>query len=160
MGIILRPVEQRDNRVLAELIRSVFREFKIDQPGTVYTDPTTDNLFELFTTPKSAYWVADEEGIISGGCGIYPTKGLPENCAELVKFYVAAQSRGRGLGKKLLEKSFSAAAEFGYKELYLESFPQLAQAVGMYKKAGFTDIGHSLGNSGHYACNIWMIKSL
>lgn len=160
MGTLIRPVEKKDNQLLAELIRSVFREFKIDQPGTVYTDPTTDNLFELFTKPKSAYWVADDEGVLSGGCGIYPTEGLPGNCAELVKFYVSPQSRGKGIGKELLAKSFSSAADFGYEELYLESFPELAQAVGMYKKAGFRHIHHPMGKSGHYACNIWMIKIL
>ena len=45
MGIIIRLIEQNDNPILAELIRIVFREYHIDLPGTVYTDPTTDHLF-------------------------------------------------------------------------------------------------------------------
>ena len=160
MGITIRAIEQKDNPVLAELIRSVFREFKIDRPGTVYTDAATDNLYELFATPKSKYWVAEEEGKILGGCGIYPTKELPEGCAELVKFYLSVESRGKGIGKQLMEMNFGSAGDFGYKQLYLESFPELGKAVGMYKKAGFSHIDHPLGNSGHYACNIWMIKIL
>jgi len=59
-----------------------------------------------------------------------------------------------------MEQSFESAAAFGYQQLNLESFPELGKAVGMYEKAGFKHIEKSLGNSGHYACTIWMIKSL
>ena len=160
MSIIIRPIEKKDNPFIAELIRKVFREFKVDQPGTVYTDPTTDNLYKLFKTPKSMYWVAEENEKLLGGCGVYPTEGLPENCAELVKFYLSSESRGKGIGKELMERSFGSAKEFMYTQLYLESFPELGKAVGMYEKAGFRYIDKPLGNSGHYACNIWMIKIL
>lgn len=74
-GIKFRNPVQEDNAELAGLIRSVFREFKIDRPGTVYFDPTTDNLYDLFRTPGSVYWVAESGGKIAGGCGIFPTPG-------------------------------------------------------------------------------------
>jgi len=32
--------------------------------------------------------------------------------------------------------------------------------VGMYQKLGFKNIDKPLGNSGHFGCNIWMIKEL
>lgn len=160
MAIIIRPIEKNDNPVMAELIRSVFREFKIDKPGTVYTDPTTDRLYELFQSPGSEYWVAEEDGKLLGGCGVYPTEGLPEKYAELVKFYLSAGSRGKGIGKELMEKSFISAQQSGYDFLYLESFPELDKAVGMYERSGFRHIKKPLGNSGHFACNIWMVKNL
>ncbi|PKV66443.1 GNAT family N-acetyltransferase [Pontibacter ramchanderi] len=160
MPLTIRPIQPSDTEPLATLIRKVFREFKIDKPGTVYTDPTTDALYELFRQPRSAYFVAEENGTILGGCGVYPTEGLPEGCAELVKFYLAAEARGMGIGNQLMQQSIAAAREFGYTQLYLESFPELAKAVSMYEKAGFRPIPHALGNSGHYACNIWMLKDL
>ncbi|KAA6437560.1 N-acetyltransferase family protein [Rufibacter glacialis] len=160
MSITVRAIEEKDNQALASLIREVFREFGIDRPGTVYTDPTTDQLFQLFQTPGSAYLVALENGKIIGGCGVYPTQGLPAGCAELVKFYLAAETRGRGIGLQLLEKNFEIARALGYTHLYLESFPELAQAVRMYTRAGFQPLPHALGNSGHYACTIWMQKDL
>ena len=55
MGIIIRAIEQKDAPVLAELIKTVFREFKIHKPGTVYTDSTTNDLFSLFKIPGAAY---------------------------------------------------------------------------------------------------------
>ena len=158
--MLIRKIEPKDNAELAALIRKVFREFKIDKPGTVYTDPTTDDLSGLFQTPGSHYFIAEENGKILGGCGIYPTPGLPEGCAELVKLYLSAGARGKGTGKLLMEKSTEAARASGYKQLYLESFPELATAVGMYEKSGFRKIDKPLGNSGHYACTLWMLKDL
>lgn len=160
MSISLRPIQKNDNQEIAELIRKVFREFKIDKPGTVYTDPTTDDLFSLFQTPHSVYWIAEESGIILGGCGIFPTKGLPEGCAELVKFYVSSDARGKGKGNMLMQRSIESAKELGFKQLYLESFPELNKAVSMYIKSGFYYLTAPLGNSGHFACNIWMLKDL
>ena len=156
----LRAIQPDDNRVLAELIRSVLREYGVARPGTVYTDPTTDALSQLFETPGSVYWVVEVNGELCGGCGVYPTEGLPEGCAELVKFYVSANYRGLGLGKLLMQQCFESAKGLGYKQLYLESFPELAKAVGMYEKAGFYSISHPLGNSGHTACTLWMVKDL
>jgi putative acetyltransferase len=105
MEVIFRHIEKRDNKAIAELIRTVFREFKIDRPGTVYFDPTTDDLFTLFSRPGSEYWIAEESGVIIGGCGVYSTPGLPEGCAELVKLYLSAAHRGKGMGWKLMEKT-------------------------------------------------------
>lgn len=160
MPLTIRPIQLIDNEPLADLIRTVFREFKIDKPGTVYSDPTTDALYQLFRQPGSAYFVAEEDGALLGGCGVYPTEGLPEDCVELVKFYLAADARGKGIGRKLMQQSIEAARALGYKQLYLESFPELAKAVSMYEKAGFKPVSHALGNSGHYACNLWMLKQL
>jgi len=160
MGIIYRPIEEKDNKEIANLIRAVFLEFNIHRPGTVYFDPTTDNLFKLFSIPGSEYWIAEENNIIIGGCGVYPTPGLPEGCAELVKFYLSAPQRGKGIGWHLMVKTFDSAKKFGYGKLYLESLPELNRAINLYEKAGFKFIQGPMGNSGHFGCNIWMLKDL
>lgn len=159
MNISYRKIEAKDNEKLAFMIRSVLKEFGVDQPGTVYTDPTTDALHELFLHQNSAYWVATEGEEIVGGCGLFPTEALPEGCIELVKFYVPASHRGLGIGKKLMEISLNEAQKRGYKSVYLESLPELDKAVGMYEKAGFKHLSERLGNSGHFACSILMLKS-
>lgn len=156
----IRPLEGRDNKELATLIRNVFLEFGIARPGTVYSDPTTDDLYHLFRKEGSIYWVAEDDGIIRGGCGIYPTDGLPEGCTELVKFYLAAESRGKGIGRMLMERSIESARQAGYRHLYLESLPELGRAITLYERTGFSKISHPLGNSGHFGCDIWMVMNL
>ena len=156
-GYILREVEPEDNIVLAKTIRSAFEEFGAPKTGTVYSDPTTDSLYELFENITNAkLFVAEVEGNVLGCCGVYPTEGLPDGYAELVKFYLAKEARGKGIGKALFEKSIQIAREMGYTHLYIESQPSFGKAVKMYEKYNFTYLNKSLGNSGHdnliYGC--------
>jgi putative acetyltransferase len=156
----IRQIEQNDNASLAKLIRTVFEEFDLEKEGTVYSDATTDALYSVFLIPKSVYWVSVDNGIVTGGCGIVATDGLPLDCVEIVKFYVSSQARGKGIGKALLQKSIASAREFGYKQLYLESFPKFHTAINMYEKLGFRKIDKALGCSGHFACSVWMVMDL
>ena len=156
--ITIEPIQQADNKAIASLIREVLTEFGANKPGTVFTDPTTDDLFSLFTAAQSPYFIAKENGIVLGGCGIYPTKGLPEGCIELVKLYVAKSHRSIGLGKQLMERSIAAASSEGFREIYLETLPELHIAVGLYEHLGFEYLEQPYGDSGHFACDLWMRK--
>lgn len=157
---MMREILKSDNQFLAQIIRRSLKSFGLDRPGTVYTDPTTDALYELFQTPGSVYFVAIENGEILGGCGIYPTKGLPTGHAELVKLYLSEGARGRGLGKALMEQALNWARSFGYGHIYLETFNELNSAVSLYYKLGFKDLPAPMGDSGHHACEVWMLKVL
>ena len=160
MNITYRRLERGDNPDIAALIRTILEEFHIDRPGTAYTDPTTDDLYSLFADPRSVYYVAQKDGIIVGGCGIFPTNGLPGDCVELVKYYVLPGERGQGIGKKLMELCIDSARQLGFTHLYLETVPELRDAIRIYEKAGFEHISNAMGNSGHYFCNVWMLKDL
>ncbi len=160
MRLIIRHVEKQDNPHLASLIRTVFEEYDAPRQGTVYSDPTTDHLYELFQRPRSVLWVAEEDHHVLGCCGVYPTRGLPENCAELVKFYLAPGARGKGIGKELMQRSVESAKELQYTQLYIESLPEFSRAVSMYEKQGFERLSRPLGFSDHPSCDIWMLKKL
>lgn len=156
----IRKIIRADNQHLAIIIRSALAEYGANKPGTVYYDPTTDALFELFSTPGSMYYVAEENNQIVGGAGIYPTNGLPADTCELVKMYLSPAARGKGIGKKLIEASLSFAKKFGYQQVYLETMPELQQAVKVYEKFGFEYLDGPMGNTGHFGCNKWMLKKL
>jgi putative acetyltransferase len=158
--INIRHIQKSDNKALALIIRNCFTELNIPTEGTVFTDPTTDNLFTLFNVPNAILWVAVEDDIVLGCCGVYPTSALPTGCVELVKFYLDPVARGKKIGKALFEKSLESALQLEYKSVYIESFPQFSEAIKMYKKFGFTYLTNPLGNSGHFGCNIWMLKQL
>ncbi len=159
-NISIRPLRAGDNISIAAIIRKILAEFGANKPGTVYFDPTTDNLFQLFETPDSAYFIAEAEGDIVGGSGVFPTPGLPDGCCELVKLYLVSEMRGQGLGLMLMEKCFQKAIDFGYTSMYLETMPELRSAIGLYEKAGFSYLPGPLGRSGHFGCDLWMIKNL
>jgi putative acetyltransferase len=160
MNVTFRQVEEKDNLALANLIRQVFEEHDAPQTGTIYSDPTTDNLYELFQTPGSILIVAEVDNKIIGCCGIYPSDELPEDYAELVKFYMSKDARGKGIGRELLEKCIDLATVFEYTHLYLESLREYSKAVGMYEKEGFVKLNKPLGKFEHTSCSIWMLKKL
>ena len=160
-SVLIREIKLEDNVAIAKIIRNALEEFKANKPGTVYYDTTTDNLFQLFqSTIKSKYFIVEKNGEVVGGGGIYPTKGLDNNTCEFVKMYLAKQARGLGLGKMIIEKCLQTAKENGYKKVYLESMPELKNALIVYEKFGFKYLDKPLGNSGHCGCDLWMLKNI
>ncbi len=158
--IQIRPIGPQDNAAIATIIRNSLEEFGANHPGTVYYDATTDDLYGLFQQSGSAYWVAEQDGMLLGGAGIYPTPGLPEATCELVKMYLKPTARNQGLGGHMIALCLQQAADLGYKQVYLESMPELAKAVSVYERFGFIKINGPLGHSGHFGCAIQMLKQL
>ena len=160
-ALSIRPIQLPDNAALAAVIRDTLAEFGAAKPGTVYYDPTTDHLYELFQAPRSTYFVAETaNGEVVGGAGIYPTEGLGAGICELVKVYLRPQARGTGLGRRLIEQCLAWAKEAGFDQVYLETLPELTQAVPLYERLGFAYLPGPLGSSGHFGCTIWMLRTV
>ena len=160
-NLTIRPIEERDNPVLAKVVRNTLTEFGANRPGTVYYDETTDALYQLFNSkPRGLYYVAEINGEVVGGGGLFPTDGLPDDTCELAKMYLLPLARGKGLGRLLIEKIIEEAKNLGYKNIYLESMPELKQALKTYEKFGFNYLSGPMGNSGHFGCELWMSKEI
>jgi putative acetyltransferase len=160
MDVIYRNITTNDNVALAKIIRQSIESLNLPSEGTAHSDPTTDHLFQLFQHPFSTYIVAEMNDIPLGGCGIFPSNGLPSKHAELVRFFLAPEARGLGIGKELMKQCEYTATEMGYTHLYLESFPDMEAAIHLYEKFGYVRLNYPLGNTGHFACNVWMLKAL
>ena len=83
-----------------------------------------------------------------------------ENICELQKMYFAPEARGKGLGSKMMKICLDKAKEFGYEKCYLETLPYMEGARKLYTKVGFKSLDKPLGDTGHYSCNMWMLKKL
>lgn len=156
----IRLIEEKDNEAVAHIIRATLEEFGANHPGTVYYDQSIWSLSDILDGNKSTYFVIEEDNRILGGGGIYPTQGLPEHTAELVKLYTIPEIRGKGYGKRLINICLDFAKEVGYKHIYLESMDELSMAVGLYERLGFKYLDTPMGESGHSYCKIWMLKDL
>jgi putative acetyltransferase len=155
--IRIRKIEQKDNPAIASIIRNTLEEFGANKPGTVYYDSSTDALYELFqSTPGSIYYVAEYQNEIIGGGGIFPSPGLPADTCELVKMYLLPRARGIGLGRQMINLAIEFAKTAGYKTIYLETMPELKQALKAYEKLGFEYIDGPIGNTGHFGCDLFM----
>lgn len=158
---MMGPIEQPDNPAIAKIIRQCLEEFGANKPGTVYYDATTDALYELFAENHlSAYFIARINDKIIGGGGIFPSAALPEDTCELVKMYLLPEARGTGIGAALINLCMDTARSKGFKKMYIETMPELKRAISVYEKFGFEYLEGPLGNTGHFGCGVWMLKSL
>lgn len=158
--ILIRPILPSDNATIAHIIRTTLVEFDVARPGTVFSDESTGHLSDIFTIPRSIYYIIEVDGIVAGGAGIYPTEGLDTDTCELVKMYLLSQVRGQGLGSALMDECIRFATAQGYKKIYLETMPELNQAISLYEKTGFHRLSAPMGSSGHFGCGIWMLKEI
>jgi len=159
-NIVIREVTLADNRQIAQVIRDVLIEFGVPKIGTAYADASLDFMTETYGDNQSVYFVIEDHGKIIGGAGIAPLDNFEGNVCELQKMYFLPEARGKGLGIKMMQKCLEKAIVFGFEKCYLETMPYMDDARKLYAKVGFESLDKPMGNTGHYSCNVWMIKAL
>lgn len=155
----VRHIQAGDNQAIAAIIRQSLKDAGLDQPGTAYTDPQLDHLFEYYNAlSRSAYFIFEEEGQIIGGAGFGP---INQGICELQKCYVSSSHRRKGIATTLLTQVENKAQELGYQSIYLESSSDLREAISFYLKNDYIMLEEPLPNEqGHHLMDIWMLKHL
>ncbi|GAA3791664.1 GNAT family N-acetyltransferase [Corallibacter vietnamensis] len=159
-NIVIRDITPADNKEIAQVIRDVLVELGAPKVGTAYEDKTLDCMAETYSKPKAAYFVVSSNKKVIGGAGIAQLDNCDENVCELQKMYFLPEARGLGLGEKMINTCLDKARELGFEQCYLETLPYMKAATKLYTKVGFKSLKEPLGNTGHFSCNVWMIKRL
>ena len=158
--MLIRPIIESDNKPLATILREVLIEMNIPKIGSAYEDPEIDNMYDSYKSSRSRYFVVEVNDQILGGAGINPLKDGDLDICELQKMYFHKSIRGRGIGDKMIELCLDFAIKSNFKKCYLETMPNMINAQKLYLKKGFNYIDGPLGDTGHNACPVWMIKTL
>ena len=156
----IRKIQPKDNQKIEEIVKSAIIEFGLPTTGSAYEDSDTNAMYEAFLDDNAIYFVIEDDNEVIGGGGVKPLQGQDNDICELQKMYLIPSARGKGYGKKIFDICLSAAKELGYKQCYLESDPGMTIAIKIYENNGFKHLTGPIGNTGHTACGIWMIKDL
>lgn len=89
-------------------------------------------------TPEHCYLVAvEEDGLLLGYCGCWEVAGE----GQIYNVAVREESRGLGIGKKLLAELLRQETERGIREFTLEVRADNEPAIRLYHSLGFEDAG-------------------
>ena len=94
------------------------------------------NLADLtpFEPPRGRLLLADDVGI---GC----LQPIGEDVGEIKRMFVHPDARGTGVGRRLLDGLLAAGDQVGYRRIRLDSVRFMDAAHGLYRSAGFVEIG-------------------
>lgn len=121
-----RKIEVQDAKSLSDLARSVF------------SMPWSENAFaHLAEDPDSIFYVALEEDVLIGGCGLTHI-GLE---GDIHNVMVAPEYRGRGVATRMLSVLLEEGEKQGIQEFTLEVRVSNVAAIKVYEKLGFVSEG-------------------
>lgn len=79
-------------------------------------------------------WLAEKDGRLMGSIGIVR---IDAKTAQLRWFLIAPESRGLGLGRKLIDSALAFSRETGAERVFLWTVSGLPAAAHLYRSAGF-----------------------
>lgn len=132
--ISVRSATNADCEKVQNLVFGVLREYGLEaeQNGT---DADLSDIETYYIKSGGLFEILeDANGNLLGTVGLFP---LNDETVELRKMYFDKSLRGRGFGKKMLERMIERARELKFKTIYLETASILKEAIGLYEKYGF-----------------------
>jgi len=132
--IVIRPASNADCERVQTLVFGVLREYGL-APDLSGTDRDIADIEAHYIRRGGVFEIIeDENGELLGTVGLYP---MTKETVELRKMYFSKKLRGKGFGKKTLQRMIETAREMGFKKIYLETATVLKEAVALYEKFGF-----------------------
>ncbi len=88
--------------------------------------------------PTVSFFVARHEGNVVGCCALVDAG---DGSAQIKRMFVDRQARGLKIGRKLLEHLEGHGRDAGLSAIRLETGIYQPEAIGLYKTAGYVEIG-------------------
>lgn len=156
----VRLIQKQDNAQVARLIRNVMTEFQAVGEGYSIGDPEVDDMYGSYETKRSCYYVIAQDNAMVGCGGFGPLAGGDKFTCELRKMFILPETRGIGLGRRLLLLLLDEARKRDYRKCYLETLDRMWRANELYQENGFQLLEKPIGDTGHGSCDRWYLLNL
>ena len=90
-----------------------------------------------YAPPAGSLLLASLDGAAAGAVGL---RALEDGACEMKRLYVQPEFRGRDLGRELVFAVLEEGRRLGYRVMRLDTLPSMAEAIALYRDAGFTEI--------------------
>jgi GNAT superfamily N-acetyltransferase len=142
-GVILRhDLRPGDMGAIIGLHGMIYaQEYGFDQTFEGYVAAGLAEFAQAFDPGRDRIWVAEQEGHITGSIAIL-SRSAEE--AQLRWFLIHPESRGLGLGRRMLKEALGFCREKGYRRIYLWTIQNLVVATHLYQSSGFIKTGEKL----------------
>lgn len=127
-----------DLAATAGLFRQYAASLSID---LAYQDFETElaTLPGRYAPPQGRLLLARDPSGTAIGCVALRPMDQDDRC-EIKRLFVSPSGRGTGLGSALVDAVIAEAARIGYREMRLDTLPEMASAQALYRRAGFAVI--------------------
>jgi putative acetyltransferase len=148
-------LEDAEGSEALDLARGLFRSYAAE-----FADSIAETLcfqgFEAevaglpgrYAPPSGCLLLAMQEDVPAGCVAL---RDLGDGTCEMKRLYVAPAYRGRGVGRLLVEEVVRRAGRMGYRRMVLDTFPEMAGALALYREHGFVETapywGHPAGRA-------------
>jgi putative acetyltransferase len=137
-GFQIRAATNQDIPSIKNVVFSSLSEFGL-YPDPSGKDKDLNDIESSYLSNNGFFGVVVhmETNLIVGCFGLFPAH---DGVCELRKMYVLKETRGKGLGKFILDTAIYTAREKHYKKIILETISPLTTAIFLYKRYGFKEI--------------------
>ncbi len=132
--ITIRPATNADGERIKELVFGILAEYSLS-PDPSGTDDDLNDIEGNYAARGGLFEVIENAtGELLGTYGLYP---MNTETVELRKMYFAKSLRGKGLGKRTLQRLIDETRRLGFRRIHLETASPLKAAIALYKSFGF-----------------------
>lgn len=139
--ILTLPTSRTVRKQIMQMIANIQKnEFSIPVPKDINISILKAEEEFYFNNSYNFWYAIDANGIVIGSIGL---KKIDPNNAELKKFFVRQDYRGKRIAQKLMQSLLKSASKHGFKHIYLGTVDEFQAAHRFYEKSGFKKIPKS-----------------
>lgn len=113
----------------------------LDELARRYERTTMREALEEYEPPRGLFVVARDDGALAGGAGVRSIGPPDDALGEVKRLWVRPDLRRRGVATRLMSALEGHAREAGFARLYLETGPRQPEAIALYRREGWVEVG-------------------